>query len=354
MLGSKSIQSIILTILISGVIFTPRTETLAQNNNQKKRLIYLEISAEARGTIGAQQKWMTMLQDVGADRIVSKTLPNGTPTIEESTTSRATLIRVQGFIVGNRLKLPGGSFKIQDKAAIRALVQSLRDDGAKVALAEKKAFGLTSEQLVSLHQKLASPIQFETQQKKIGQLVKQIVGQNKDLNFVYDSVAKAALAGDEVFRDELQGLSTGTSLAAILRPLGLVLEPYREQGKPMEIRIVDSRSSEENWPIGWPPEIAPVRVEPKLFDRIDIEIRGFQMSIAMNAIQKRAKVPFIYDYNLMARDGVELDQVRVTLVQKQVSLMVAVSKLVRQTKPRMFQELRIDENGKGFLWITIP
>ena len=72
------------------------------------------------------------------------------------------------MIAGNRLKLPGGSFSIRDKAGIRELLTRLRDDGAQVAMAEKKAFGLTSEQLVTLHGRFSQTVEFETKGRKAG------------------------------------------------------------------------------------------------------------------------------------------------------------------------------------------
>ena len=319
----------------------------------KPRTVFLEISAGSRSLVGTQHRWMEMLQDVGADRVISRTSSMARLTVEETETASSIVITVTGAIVGNKLKLPGGNFTINDKAGIRALLKRLRDDGAKVAMAEKKAFGLTSEQLVELHGKLSAPVELSTQGQRAGEIVKQLIGKQPKLNFVMDQAAKAAFASDEKIAEELKGLSTGTALAAILRPLGIVMQPKREQGKSLEIMMIDSRESTENWPIGWPIEEPPVIVEPKLFEKLDIEIRGYAMDVSMNAIQKKTGIPFLYDHNTMAREGIEMDKVKVTLVQKKVSLMVAASKILRQTKPGMSEELRVDENGKSFLWITV-
>jgi hypothetical protein len=40
------------------------------------------------------------------------------------------------------------------------------------------------------------------------------------------------------------------------------------------------------------------------------------------------------------------------LEHKNGTIKVIMGKLLRQTKPRLSEELRIDENGKPFLWIT--
>jgi hypothetical protein len=325
----------------------------AQDTTAPRRMIVLEISSSSRAPVGTQQKWIQMLQDVGADKVTSRTGSSGTPTVEETRTTNSILVRVTGFIVGGQLKLPGGSFSIRDTAGIRELVSRLRDDGAKVALAEKKAFGMTSEQLVELHQQLSEPVDFPTTGRNVGDVVSKLTAKS-GLTFVLDAAARVAVNGNETVAEEFNGISIGTALAAVVRPLGLVVQPKREQGKSVEVHLIDSRSVQgEHWPIGWPISQAPLAVEPKLFDRLDIEIRGFPMKDALDAVEKRAGVPFFYDHNTLAREGIELTETKVTLVQKQASLMVAISKLLRQTKPRLSEELRIDENGKPFLWITV-
>jgi hypothetical protein len=343
-------KTVSLVLLI--ISFAVSDCSLAQPATSKRRVIMLEVSAEARAMVGTQQSWLKMLQGVGADKVISKTARTGTPTIEEIETSGSTLVTVTGFIVNNKLRLPGGSFAIRDKSGVRQLLQEIRDDGAQVALAEKKAFGLTSEQLVALHQLLAKTVDFPTSGENAGDVIGRISKQG-GLNLVLDSAARAAVNGDDTVLEELQGLSMGTALAAVVRPLGLVLQPKREQGKPIEIHLVDSRASEENWPIGWPIEQPPIAVEPKLFAKMPIEIRNFPLQDVLNAIEKRADVPFFYDHNTLAREGIELANVKVTLVQKNVTLMVAISKLLNQTRPKLSEEVRVDENGKAFLWISV-
>ena len=328
-------------------------QTRSSNRTQERRTIILNVSTGARSQAGTQHRWLEALQDVGADRVKISTRSRSTPAIDETKTTRSTIITVTGVVSGNNLILPGGKFKMTDKSGMRELFNRLRDDGAKVALAEKKAFGLTSEQLVGVHTKLAKTVDFDTAGQKAGDVFKKIKSEN-GLTFLLDEAAAAAFNSEEKVAEEFNGMSTGTALAAIARPLGLVMVPNREQGKDIVIHIIDSRASKENWPIGWPIKAAPVAVEPKLFDKLPIEIRDFKLKSALDAIEKRAGVLFLYDHNTLAREGIELTEVKVTLVQKKGSLLVAVSKLLRQTKPRLAEEIRLDENGKAFLWITVP
>lgn len=324
---------------------------LAAAFQTKHRMIELEIRSDARSTVGIQQEWMQALQDVGADRVRIVTGKPTMPTVEETELSSTSILRISGSIEGGKLYLPGGSFKIRNKSGIRDLLTKLRDDGAKVALADKKAFGLTSEQLVSLHDTLAKPLNFST--KDVGALsavdkISSLIG----VQFPKDAAARAALNSNAVISEELIGISAGTALAVIVRPLGLVVEPKREQGKSLQIRIVATEASTENWPVGWPIDEPPFKIEPRLFEKLQLEIREFPLSDALDAIERRTKVPFFYDHNAMARHGIELAETKVTLVRKKVSFVVAMGKLLSQCKPLMKDELRVDENGKPFVWIS--
>ena len=345
---SKTISLFCLSLFLATAVFLQPESCQAQ---EKRRFISLEISSDAKAPMGTQQQWMQMLQKVGADRVTSRTGRAEAPTVEETQTAATTYIQVNGFIGSRKLFLPGGSFAINDVAGIKALLKKIRDDGATVALAEKMAFGLTSEQLVGLHDRLAKKVEFTTKGQKAGDVIKKIVKQS-GLDFVYDRAARAAINGEEKVLEELNGISSGTALAAILRPLGLVLEPSRKQGKELKLQILDSRASKENWPIGWPIERTPIEAEPKLFETLPIEIRAFPLKTALDAVEKRGGVLFLYDHNTMAREGIELDQVKATLVQKKISLKVAIGKLLKHTKPKLWDEIRVDENGKTFLWIS--
>jgi len=199
---------------------------------------------------------------------------------------------------------------------------------------------------------LSKKLEFNTAGEKSGDVIKKIAAQS-GLDFVYDRSAKAAINGDEKVLEELNGFSSGTALATVLRPLGLVLQPKREQGKSIKIHVLDSRSSKEHWPIGWPIQRPPIQVVPTLSNTLPINIRGIKIKAALDAIQGRAGIVFLYDQNTLAREGIELDEVRVNLTHKKIGLGVCVSRLLSQSKPKMTDEIRIDENGKPFLWITV-
>lgn len=316
------------------------------------RIVELEIVGDDRGQFGQQQEWMEMLQEVGADRIRSSTSARpGGPAVEEIQAGSATVIKVRGILVGRRLRMPGGEFAITDRDGIAALLQRLRDDGAEQTLAEKAGFGLTSEQLVELHAGLAEPLEGACQ----GQPFEAVFGTIRTklpVPLALSPDVESLIAAETTpVRDELQGLSLGTSLAALIRPLGLVAMPQRPQGGSLRIAIVPGESAEEFWPIGWPVEEQVAETAPGLFEKTDVEIRGFKLADALAAIAGRTGVPVLYDHNSLAEKEVDPAAAVVTLTRPQLTYFSIIIKLCSQTRPALAPELRMDEAGKPFLWI---
>ena len=317
---------------------------------EKKKFVEIEVVASSQAPLQTQQRWMKLLNDVGADRVRSKSSFSGaTIKVSETETSSAVRIKVLGAIQDEKLILPGKKFSFREKEAIRSYIRDLKSDGADVALAEKKAFGLTSNQLVDVNRALSKKLNRKTRGKTAQDVLASLSSQ-LDYPIRTDSTAKRALRRSEKILDELDGISYGTAIATIIRPLGLVMSPKYQRGE-ISLQIVNYRTVDEHWPVGWPSPAIPKRMVPSLFGKFPIEIRGFPLDQAINAIQAQAKVPMLFDYNTMARAEIDLAKTRVTFA-KNASYAHALGKILNQTKPRMNYEIRVDEAGTAFLWIT--
>ena len=315
------------------------------------RLVEIEVLASPNAAADLQHRWMEVLSQVGADRVRSRSSRgNLRPSVEETELGDTVIVHLRGKIGGRMLQFPGRKFSFDDRQAIADYVQQMRDDGAAVTLAEKKAFGLTSEQLVAVYQQLGRPVD-TTLGRNAADVVREIL-EKTGIPWDVDSTARKTFRSKPAITEELEGVSSGTALAAILRPLGLVLVPQRKQGESTRLHIVDVRATDEHWPVGWPIEKPLSEYAPQLFERKKIAIGDFPLDQALAAIQSRTKIPFLYDQNSLARAGIELGDVRVSYVKDKVSYMVAIQKLLSQTQPRMLAEMRMDENGKPFLWLS--
>jgi len=67
-------------------------------------------------------------------------------------------------------------------------------------------------------------------------------------------------------------------------------------------------------------------------------------------IESTVKVPLVYDQNSMALRRIDVAQVKVTLDADRAYAVKILSRALGQA--RLKHELRLDENGKPFVWIT--
>lgn len=352
-LSYRSFQ-LVVVLMVMGTL--PCLEANAWLLQDKPVLITLEIHPDKRGSLESIQEWMQRLQKVGATRVTTAMGGSASASVKEKENRNSISIRVTGFLDRGKLVLPGGKFSIREIGKIKTLIDGFRKDGAEVTLADKKAFGLTAKQLVWLHNQLTVKVEKPTKDRQLAEIIEELrkpLEQNSKIPIVIDRSARSLIQSNATATEELKGLSTGTSLAAMLRPHGLVVEPIHIKANQIELHIKSTRQSKEHWPVGWPLRDSPVRVEPKMFQSMPIKIKNFPLDKVMVAVQKRADVPFLFDQNSMAREGIELKQFKVDLNEKNAALAVVVRRLLSQTKPRMFSEMRMDESGKGFLWISL-
>jgi len=316
------------------------------------RVVELTVFAGPRSQAGIQQKWMQVLSGVGADRVSSVVRGGVRPSIEEEEFGGSTIVSIKGVLENGRLVLPGKKFSSADAGRIREYLQRLRDDSKDVALAEKKAFGLTAEQLAQVHEMLSRKVSASTVGVAPAEAVQSLANQ-AGLRLQIDSDVKALLRKGKALLDEREGLSAGTALASILSECGAGLVPRRPQGGSIELHVVRSVDANKVWPIGWPSERPPVALEPRLFQRQDIRIERFPLSDALSAVAKRCGVKVLYDRAGILNRNIDLAKTEVEFARKQVTYMVTFGKLLRQSDPPLDIEVRVDEAGNPFAWISV-
>jgi hypothetical protein len=315
--------------------------------------VELELITESGFPITGSQEWLEALRDVGADSLRIREAQLGEKGgISNRGTDESPQYRVVGVLTArNTLRLPGATFRMSDRAAIRGWIAKLKADGLEGLTARTGAFGLTSKQLVTVHDKLSRPVALSTKDQKAAETAAKII-ESLEIKVAVDSRVRTMLSGDETVAEEFAGMSSGTALAAVLRPLGLVIVPQRPARGDVQLVVTDARSAPEVWPIGWPPEQSPGEVLPALFEFSPVEIEDFVLAEALAAIQERVKVPFLYDHNSLARHGVDPAQVKVSLPKMRTFYKRVIDRLLAQTKPQLTAEIRVDEAGQPFLWIT--
>jgi hypothetical protein len=296
------------------------------------------------------QQWYQVLTDLKVAGLrIRAEAPTDTPKIDVGGTKERPSFRVTGTInARGLLVVPGGQFTTADGARIKRWIGELANNGVEGVTERKTAFSLTKTQLAEATEGLMRPITFATKGMPPIDAARKIVSSLK-LPATVDDAVKRALVADDRVRDELQGISSGTALAAILRPAGAALVPEKPDGKPLRWRLIEADGAADVWPVGWPVEKQPFKVVPKLFEFLNAEIEGVSAAEAIEAIRGRLGVPFLFDHNNMVRHRIDLTKPVAVPARR-----TYYSKVLDEVpfKAGLKYELRADENDKPFLWIT--
>ncbi|QEG23996.1 hypothetical protein [Mariniblastus fucicola] len=359
----KLLAAIIILTLTStycvGQTFKPRygqgsSQRTGDSARTQNRSLELRVLVDDRSSLGTSHDWMQALAEVGADRVVAETSRARKPSFEEFDSGSTKLLTVVGIVKQGKLHLPGGKFTIRQVAAIRAHLQKLRDDGAEVTVAEKVAFGLTAKQLVALHDQLGLKITSPTAGQNAGKLASTLM-KNSGYPISIDRTSQLVISSAQSTVDiELEGYSIGTGLAIALRQLGLVFEPVRPQGQKVKLVVRAADEKTKNWPVGWPVSESRKKAAPNLFVKVDVQAAETPILDLLGAIEGRIEIPLIYDVAKISERGVDLASTKVSFSRpgKKSSYDMVMDKVLNQCKPKLKSELKIDEAGKRFLWIT--
>ncbi len=310
------------------------------------------LAEQTPQTATTGRKWADLLTAVGVGNIqIRAGQPGDKLVIEPRGSKDAPSYHVVGKLDGTNLKLPGGQqFTLSDRAKLSKWLAELGENGAAGVTEKKTTFGLLPRQLADVRDDLAQPISFQTKGMAGPQAIEKIRSQLKT-KLVLDEAAEKALAADDPIRDELNGYSCGTVIAAIARPAGAMLVPRKPHGGEVECALVKAVEGAEAWPIGWPPEHGDAKALPQLLDSFNtVEIRETPASQAIEAIQARMKVPFLYDYNSIVKNRIDMAKA-VTIPPAKKALYASVLRQVL-FKAGLKYVVRVDEADKPLIWIT--
>jgi len=321
--------------------------TVAQAENR----VTLEILAEGRVSGNSMQEWSRLLRDAGADTVRIRSGRVGeNASIQEVRFGSGKSYQVKAVLTSSsQLNLPDGT-KINrgSISKLRDWIHRLKVGGEEEIKREPGAYGLTHGEKEDLLKLLAKPVPGETQGMRLADFLGR-VREGTGLSFDASSgvIAQARTA---TVRDELKDISYGTAMAMALRPYNLVMVPNRELGGAMRLQIVSSRQTKQPWPVGWETGESPAKLSPVLFQFIEVEIKRTPLDKALAAIAPRVRTPMYFDHLTIEQQKIEIDQVDVKFPKTKTFYKKILDNLLFQALLTL--ELRIDESGLPFLWIT--
>lgn len=313
--------------------------------------VELEIVVRRGAPIDAAQRWTRQLSGNAFRRVRVRSGNETSPSLKTTHSQGIVIHSVVGIIDSrNRLYLPGANFQLGQKRQIDTWIKNLiageksekkRDQGSSA----NSAFGLSDKELVRLHDRLNIRLDVVAEQRT-QEVLKQFE-RKTELKVTAAAVARVRLTFP--VEREYAGLSAGTTLAAVLRPLSLCLVPEVKNGQT-SVRIDDLRSADESWPVGWPRQKKKRDLVPKLFEHLQVEIKSTPLPTVLNAIEKKLGVPMILDHHTLNLQSIDIDRIKVRFPSRRILYDKLLGVILNNNLLKF--EVRVDEAGHPFLWIT--
>lgn len=311
--------------------------------------IDVEVATEAGAPLTASQEWARMLGEMELGRVRFRSGRGGEkPQVSKSDSAVAPRFKVVAILNGHgELVLPGKRYRKSDRQALLEFFHSLPQQESFGE--ELGRFELTEKQFRQVHADLSQGVGFSTVGKTPADLLKQLEKKFK-VPVLLDTEAREELRQPKPLNVEFRPMSAGTALAVALRQEGLALRPEKPSGEPLRMVVERERPQVDQWPVGWKPKGSPRLLAPKMFEFLTIEVDGYSLSKAIEALEPRLGVDAIYDERILTERDIQPEDIQVKLPSGKTYLKRAVDRLLSQA--RLAGELRVDEQGRPFLWIT--
>jgi hypothetical protein len=314
--------------------------------------IDMELAMQQGFPITGAQRWAKLLGGIGVENVRIRSMrPGDEPSIANHGTESRPRYEVRGVLTsrGDLLLLGGRRFSSRDIGKLKQFLADLRVEGVEGATGKKGLYGITNKQLIAVVEDLTPAFVSKTAGEPLADVVEK-ARKHLKLDVQIEPRAARVLAAAGPCRQDVFGVSRGTGLAILLGPEGLILYPRKVRGGELQHVIALPTAESEAWPMGWPPESPDRKLAPRLFEFLNVEIAGIPLPKALAALQQRLKLSFLIDESSLARARIEMDAEKVTVPAGRTFYKSVVDRVLAQA--RLAGEVRVDEAGRPFYWIT--
>ncbi|MEQ8208187.1 MAG: hypothetical protein RH917_00015 [Lacipirellulaceae bacterium] len=312
--------------------------------------IELEVAADSPE---AMQRWSRILGECDLARVRIRGAKRGDQigirTIDTGRSKRYVI--TAALDARDRLILPGGKFTDGQVVALKKFFQELPLNTEHNAV-ERGRFGLTAQQFKRVFESFSQPVLNSSEETKPAAFFSSLTRQTR-LPIEGDFFAEERLSDKSPEKNTKSELTLGTTLAMFLRTHGHAMVPEQPRGGQLQLRIFDLPTDQrelEQWPVGWLSEAPPRQLAPNLYRATTIEISGFSLEEALRALEPAAGLPLVYDQYILDRKKIDPTKVQVKVARKKMFIKRGIDLVLRQA--RLTGEVRVDENGQPFYWIT--
>ncbi len=328
--------------------------TSSKTSEDSKTLLSVELVAGKEGVGFQAQSWRPVFERMGVDVRIRAGNSGDKPEIKEETVGQFRRVKVIGELDRQgRIVLPDRVFTRDQSANLAKYLDDLKKFGQQGNPFGKPLWGLNAEQFGEFYkafsEKVENPLKDQTLSKAMADL-----GISKKYPIRISQSAndwlRAEFPNEPVFRQALDGFSKGTAFAILLNDYGLGFKPVRTPAGGIEIAVEPLQKTTEVWPVGWRLKDSRQKTAPGMFTLVPIDLENIALMDVLNAVSVKAKIPVRFDHYRIEAHKLDLAKIKVNYPPRQTSFSLMLRGV---TNPHLLAyDLKIDELGQPFIWIT--
>ena len=301
------------------------------------------------------QRWGKVFQQLGLvvtfrdGRPGERTQIANVPQQEPPTTSIIGLMEPDG-----RILIRDKKYSINDPQPLADLVQQVSEYGAAGPPDRSPQWGLTDEQFAFVTQQLSVPVSDQVKPRTAVEAIDSLQLPSVFQVRFADSAREQAFAVADIQPDalaQLVGMSKGTAMAIVLAQFGLGFRPLA--GERPGYYIIEIHAGGENdnlWPVGWKTKETLFSINPALFKAVEFELEAVELKGLIAVIADRIGLSCFYSNNRLQAAGIDPEKLTYSRKRDKVSPSRMLTLL--GDKFKMGLDVRCDEAGQCFLWVT--
>lgn len=333
----------------------PRPKESEGTPEVKRRRVDLEILMQSLPAYRVNaQEWGRVLEPLGYAPQFRQPRPGEATLIENVDSGLPEVHVVAGMASDGSLRVAGRKFTLADVAALKAFLDELAAFGAAGPRDKDPKWGLTEEQLDEVRKLLTDPVESPVVlESPVVTLDTMGLPREFSLSFSDSARLRAMAARPEHVPAalELSGFSRGTAYAIVLSQFGLGFRPQRSPSGKYILEIVEGGESDNVWPVGWKSTEVVSRLIPAYLKSIPVTgLKETPASDVISAVSDWLKIPSFSSVHRLQEAGRKPEQLKYTRADGKMPPGALLNSLGE--KLGLGFDIRCDEAGKLFLWVT--
>lgn len=250
-----------------------------------------------------------------------------------------------------RLVFEDRTFTRDQSSKLQSWLEELKSFGAQGAPDGKPLWGLTQTQFGQVFKALSGPVKTEIHGKPLGTAQGMLdLPRKYPLRYSFDAKKHLADENPKV-KKHVKGHSLGTTLSLILRDVGLGFRPVRTESGSIELVVDPLSLRKDTWPVGWKPKRSLMKTAPALYKDETFELKKVKLLDVFYALSVKTGVPVHVDYYLAKKKKVDPEKKVVSYRKAYMTPSIVLKDL--SIRSGLVREVRIDERGQPFVWVTV-